>query len=52
MKFFGTHNDQLMSENRILHLKSALRLEWRRQHGQYEPEQRYHGARTLGESFD
>ena len=29
-------NDQLMSENRILCLKSALRLEWRGQDGQYE----------------
>jgi hypothetical protein len=29
-------NDQLMSENRILCLKSALRLEWCGQYGQYE----------------
>ena len=29
-------NDQLMSENRILSLKSALRLEWRGQNGQDE----------------
>jgi hypothetical protein len=29
-------NDQLMSENRILCLKPALRLEWCGQDGQYE----------------
>jgi hypothetical protein len=29
-------DDQLMSENRILCLKSALRLEWCGQDGQYE----------------
>jgi len=32
-------NDQLMSENRILCLKLALRLEWRGQNSQDEAEQ-------------
>jgi hypothetical protein len=44
-------NDQLMSENRILCLKSAPRLEWRGQDGHYEIQQRDHGALTLGDSF-
>jgi type IV secretory pathway VirD2 relaxase len=44
-------NDQLMSENRILCLKSALRLEWRGQDGQDEAEQSEHGPLTLGDSF-
>jgi hypothetical protein len=44
-------NDQLMSENRILCLKSALRLEWRAQNGQDEAEQSEHGSQTLGDSF-
>src|SRR3977135_2878674 len=35
---------QLMSENRILRLKPALRLEWRGQHGQNKPNQRDHRA--------
>ena len=43
--------DQLMSERRILCLKSALRLEWRGQDGQYETQQRVHDALTLGDSF-
>ena len=34
--YLAPQNDQLMSENRILCLKSALRLEWRGQDGQYE----------------
>src|ERR1700692_2653653 len=33
-----TQDDQLMSENRILRLKPALRLEWRSQHGKNEPD--------------
>src|SRR5664279_1296913 len=44
-------NDQLMSENRILCLKSALRLERRGQNGQDETEQSEHGPQTLGDSF-
>ena len=44
-------NDQLMSENRILCLKSALRLEWPGQNGQDEAEQSEHGPHTLGDSF-
>src|ERR1019366_9156512 len=44
-------NDQLMSENRILCLKSALRLEWQAQNGQDEAEQSEHGPQTLGDSF-
>jgi hypothetical protein len=44
-------NDQLMSENRILCLKSALRLEWRGQNGQDEAEQSVHGLQMLGDSF-
>jgi hypothetical protein len=44
-------NDQLMSEGRILCLKSAFRLEWRAQDGKYETQQRNHGALTLGDSF-
>src|SRR5450830_245631 len=43
-------NDQLMSENRILCLKSALRLEWPGQNGQDEAEQSEHGLLTLGDS--
>jgi hypothetical protein len=31
-----------MSENRILRLKPALRLEWRGQHGKNKPDQRDH----------
>jgi hypothetical protein len=38
------HDDQLMSENRILRLKPALRLEWRGQDGQNKPSQRDHRA--------
>jgi hypothetical protein len=37
-------DDQLMSVNRILRLKPALRLEWRGQHGQNKPNQRDHRA--------
>jgi hypothetical protein len=37
-------DDQLMSERRILCLKSALRLEWQGQHGQNEADQRDHRA--------
>src|SRR5258708_5729509 len=37
-------DDQLMSENRILRLKPALRLEWRGQHGQNKPNQRDYRA--------
>jgi hypothetical protein len=44
-------NDQLMSENRILCLKSALRLERRSQNGQDEAEQSEHDPQTLGDSF-
>ena len=44
-------DDQLMSERRIFCLKPALRLEWRGQDGQYETQQRNHGAPTLGDSF-
>jgi hypothetical protein len=44
-------NDQLMSERRILCLKSALRLEWRGQNGQDEAEQSEHSPQTLGDSF-
>ena len=44
-------HDQLMSERRVLCLKSALRLEWRGQDGQDETEQRDHCALTLGDSF-
>jgi len=39
-----TQDDQLMSENRILRLKPALRLEWRSQHGKNKPDQRDHRA--------
>ena len=38
----ASQNDQLMSERRILCLKSALRLEWQGQHGQNEAHQRDH----------
>jgi hypothetical protein len=44
-------NYQLMSERRILGLKPALRLEWRRQNGQDKTHQRDHNALTLGDSF-
>jgi hypothetical protein len=44
-------NDQLMSEKRILCLKSALRLERRGQNVQDEAEQSEHGPLTLGDSF-
>src|SRR5450631_1639862 len=44
-------NDQLMSEHRVLGFKPALRLEWRGQDGQYETQQRDHGALRLGDSF-
>jgi hypothetical protein len=37
-------DDQLMTENRILRLKPALRLERRGQHGQNKPNQRDHRA--------
>src|SRR6202166_235637 len=37
-----TQDDQLMSENRILRLKPAFRLEWRGQHGKNKPDQRDH----------
>ena len=40
-----------MSENRILCLKSTLRLEWRGQNGQDETKHYEHGPQTLGESF-
>jgi hypothetical protein len=40
-----------MSERRILSLKSALRLEWRRQDGQDEIEQGAHYRLTFGDSF-
>jgi Helix-turn-helix domain len=39
-------NDQLMSNYRILSLKSALRLECRDQHGQNEADQRYNCANS------
>lgn len=44
-----SQNDQ-MPENRILCLKSTLRLEWRGQGGQDEAEPE-HGPHTLGDSF-
>jgi hypothetical protein len=44
-------DDQLMSEHRILRLKSALRLERRGQNGQDEAEQSEHGPQTLDDSF-
>jgi hypothetical protein len=44
-------NDQLMSERRVLGFKPALRLEGQCQDGQYETQQRNHGALTLGDSF-
>jgi hypothetical protein len=44
-------DDQLMAECHILGFKPALRLEWRGQDGDYETQQRNHGARTLGDSF-
>ena len=40
----SSQDDQLMSERRILCLKSALRLEWQGQHGQNEADQRDHRA--------
>src|SRR6476646_1927986 len=40
----ASQDDQLMSERRILCLKSALRLEWQGQHGQNEANQRDHRA--------
>ncbi len=40
----ASQDDQLMSERRILCLKSALRLEWQGQHGQNEADQRDHRA--------
>src|SRR5260370_22231164 len=43
-------DDQLMSENRILRLKPALRLEWQGQHGQDETEQPDHST-SLGDSI-
>ena len=43
-------DDQLMSENRILRLKPALRLERRGQDGQNETEQPDHSA-SLGDSI-
>src|SRR5258708_194845 len=43
-------NDQLMSENRILRLKPALRLERRGKDGQNETEQPDHSA-SLGDSI-
>ena len=48
---FPLQHDQLMSERRVLCLKSALRLEWCGQGGHYETQQRDHGALTLGDSF-
>jgi hypothetical protein len=48
---FTPQNDQLMSVNHILSLKSALRLEWRGQDGQDEAEQSEHDPLTLGDSF-
>ena len=47
---FTPQYDQLMSENRIFGLKSALRLEWCGQDGHYETQQRDHDALTLGDS--
>ena len=44
-------NDQLMAENRILGLKSALRFERRDQNSQNEAEQSEHGPQTVGDSF-
>ena len=41
--YLAPQNDQLMSEHRILCLKSAFRLEWRGQNGQDEAEQPKHG---------
>ena len=38
-------NNQLLSERRILRVKSALRLEWRSQDAQHKKDQRYHAAR-------
>src|ERR1700741_341799 len=40
----ASQNDQLMSERRILCLKSALRLEWQGQHSENEADQRDHRA--------
>ena len=40
----AAQDDQLMSERRILGLKSALRLEWQGQHSQNEADQREHRA--------
>src|SRR5258706_14055821 len=45
-----TQDDQLMSENSILGLKPALRLEWRGKDGQNETEQPDHSA-SLGDSI-
>src|ERR1700694_2793511 len=45
-----TQDDQLMSENRILRLKPAVRLEWRGQHGKNKPDQRDHRT-NLSDSF-
>jgi hypothetical protein len=39
------------TDNRILCLKSALRLERRGQNGQDETEQSEYGPQTLGDSF-
>lgn len=44
-------NDQLMSEKRILSLKSDLRLVWRGQNGQDKVKQSEHCQQTLGDSF-
>jgi hypothetical protein len=49
--YLTPENDQLMSENRILCLKSAVRLEWQGQNGQDEAEQPEHGPQTLGDPF-
>jgi hypothetical protein len=44
------HDHQLMSKQRVLSLKSQLRLEWRSQDGQNETEQPDHPA-SLGDSI-
>jgi hypothetical protein len=45
-------DDQLMSENRILRLKPALRLECRGQHDQNKPNQRDHRANLAASSLN
>jgi hypothetical protein len=41
---FASHDNQLMSKQRVLSLKPQLRLEWRGQDGQNETEQPDHSA--------